>query len=94
MPYLHLPPGPAEGVAGGGAGDAQVDSVVLNGTSAVDRMRLRADSHGVVSLRRRTGAVRIEDAEPTDILTVNGIGGDEIHAAPYVWGEPTTGSQP
>jgi hypothetical protein len=74
-----------EGTPGSGTGDGQVDSVVVNGTPAKERMRLRVDRHGVVSLRRKGGAVRIEQPEPTDSLVVNGLGGgDKIHAAPTV----------
>jgi Ca2+-binding RTX toxin-like protein len=74
-----------EGVSGSGTGDGQVDSVVVNGTPAADRMRLRVDRHGVVSLRRKGGAVRIEHPEPMDALVVNGLGGgDKIHATPSV----------
>lgn len=64
-------------IPGSGNGDGAVDSIVVNGTPALDRMALRTDSHGVVSLRRRSGTVHVEHPEPSDELTVNGLGGGD-----------------
>jgi len=74
-----------EGIPGTGTGDAQIDTVVVNGTADVDRMRVGVDRHGVVTVRRKGGAVRIENPEPTDALVVNGLGGvDKLRASPRV----------
>jgi hypothetical protein len=75
-----------EGVADSGAGDGQVDAVVVNGTAKADSINIRTSPKGVSA----NGAghatdVLIEHAEPTDTLTVNGLEGvDKIRASAAV----------
>ncbi len=73
-----------EAALGTGGGDAQIDSVVVNGTSGADKMRIKAGTSGV-SVARTGGAVRVEHAEVTDNLVLNGLAGeDDIKAAASV----------
>jgi Ca2+-binding RTX toxin-like protein len=73
-----------EGAAGSGVSDGQLDSIVVNGTPAADKMTIAANSKGV-SVARKPGAVRVEHADLTDTLTVNGLAGvDKIQASPNV----------
>ncbi len=65
-----------EATPGSGAGDGQVDTVVVNGTPAAEKISITAGANGVV-LARKGGAVRIAHPEPTDTLMVNGLGGGD-----------------
>jgi hypothetical protein len=56
----------------------------VNASDGVDKISVKASSRGV-SVARKPGAVLIQHAEVTDMLTVNGGAGvDRITAAPNV----------
>jgi Ca2+-binding RTX toxin-like protein len=64
-----------EGALGGGAGDGQPDSVVVNGTSVRDLFTISASGTMAV-VSGLAAVVRIDHPEPAnDTLTVNGLGG-------------------
>jgi RTX calcium-binding nonapeptide repeat (4 copies) len=65
-----------------GAGDGRRDHVVLNGTAGEDDPDVLA--FGGVSVIGLPEFVTIEDAEPTDQLTINGRGGDDRMSASSV----------
>lgn len=66
-----------EGVLGGEAGDAQVDNVIVNGTSARDVIGIVA-SGGTAVVNGLAAQVRIDHSESAnDHLTVNGLGGND-----------------
>jgi Ca2+-binding RTX toxin-like protein len=73
------------GVIGGGGGDAQADSVVVNGTAGDDTVNVTANS-GTVEVAGLPAQVNIIHSEPAnDILTVNGLAGvDSIGIGPGV----------
>ncbi|HXV32724.1 MAG TPA: hypothetical protein VD769_01845 [Gaiellaceae bacterium] len=64
-----------EGTVGGGAGDAQPDAVVVNGTSSPDRFAISAS--GTMAIVSGLAAqVRVDHPEAAnDTLTVNGMAG-------------------
>ncbi len=65
-------------------GDGQVDSVLVRGSAAADIISIAADA-GAVVVSGLAATVRVLHPEPTDQLTVNGLGGvDVITAAPGV----------
>jgi len=63
--------------AAGGAGDGQVDRVTVNGTAAGDVVTVSA-SDGVIHIGGLAASVDIAHAEPGDILTINGLAGDDV----------------
>jgi Ca2+-binding RTX toxin-like protein len=66
-----------ESVLGGGVGDAQVDNVIVNGTSARDVFSIVA-SGGMAVVNGLAAHVRIDHPESAnDELTVNGLGGND-----------------
>ena len=66
-----------EAVLGGGAGDAQVDNVIVNGTSSRDVIGIVA-SGGTAVVNGLAVQVRIDHPESAnDLLTVNGLGGND-----------------
>jgi len=66
---------------GGGAGDGQVDRVIVEGTNDGDRIHVNGDTSGLVVAGLRA-AVAIRHQEATDALAVDGVdGNDEISAA-------------
>jgi Ca2+-binding RTX toxin-like protein len=66
-----------EAVLGGGAGDAQVDNVIVNGTSSRDVIGIVA-SGGTAVVNGLAAQVRIDHPESAnDLLTVNGLGGND-----------------
>ena len=65
-----------EAVLGGGAGDAQVDNVIVNGTSSRDVIGIVARAARPWSMDRRAGADR-SSGERQRLLTVNGLGGND-----------------
>jgi len=72
------------GAIGGATGDGQLDSVTVNGTAGVDKMRLSASSRGVL-VTRKGGPVLIQHPDLTDVLVVNGLAGDDkIQVGPKV----------
>ena len=72
------------GTLGGAGGDAAVDKVVVNGTAGNDTIAVRGDASGVDVAGLRA-AVAIRHQEPSDVLAVNGLGGDDdISAAALV----------
>ncbi len=69
------------GVLGGGAGDAQADTVIVNGTNGGDTIQIlgAGTSYTVVGL---PALVAVSNSEPTDALVVNALGGhDTVSAA-------------
>jgi Ca2+-binding RTX toxin-like protein len=65
------------GVLGGGAGDGQADSVVVNGTAGDDEVSVDASS-GAVIVSGLAAEVRVFNAEAAnDRLTVRTLGGDD-----------------
>jgi hypothetical protein len=68
------------GTLGGTTGDGQTDSVVVNGTNLDDALTAAGDSSGVTVSGLHT-QVAIKHQEPTDQLSVKGLGGaDNISA--------------
>jgi Ca2+-binding RTX toxin-like protein len=66
------------GSLGGQLGDAQPDSIIVNGTSGIDTVFLGGDANGV-HLIGLTATVNIFTAEPAnDRLTVNLLAGDDV----------------
>jgi predicted lipoprotein with Yx(FWY)xxD motif len=71
----------ADLAAAGGAGDGQIDRVVVNGTNGNDGIDVSGDASGVAVSGLRA-AVAIRHQEPSDTLVVNGLDGNaEISAA-------------
>jgi CHRD domain len=69
------------GTLGGAVGDAQADTVTVNGRDQADAFAVTAGA-GVVSLARAGFALDVATAEPVnDRLVVNGLGGDDTLAA-------------
>ena len=65
----------------GGAGDGQIDRVIVNGTNRNDTIDVSGDASGV-AVSGLTTAVAIQNHEPNDKLVVSGLGGnDGISAA-------------
>jgi Ca2+-binding RTX toxin-like protein len=64
------------GTVGGTAGDAQSDSVVVDGSGAGDTIVVTG-APGLVSVSGLAAAVQIRNAEATDALTINGQGGTD-----------------
>src|SRR5262249_51053246 len=63
-----------EGVFGSGAGDNQVDTVIVNGDDQITV----ASVGGVVTVSGLAAQVTIDHAETTDKLVVNGLGGNDF----------------
>jgi Ca2+-binding RTX toxin-like protein len=61
----------------GGGGDAQVDTIVLNGTSAEDTINILG-SNGTVSITGLPAAVTIQNLESSDRLQINANAGDDV----------------
>jgi hypothetical protein len=59
-----------------GAGDRQVDSIIVNGTNQSDRIKVDADN-GAVEVDGLPAETHITGSEPTDQLTVNSLGGND-----------------
>jgi predicted lipoprotein with Yx(FWY)xxD motif len=69
------------GSLGGSTGDGSVDKVVVNGTSGNDAIGIGGDPSGVTVSGLRA-QVAIKHQEPTDQLSVSGVGGaDSIDAS-------------
>src|SRR6476469_7369756 len=64
------------GTLGGTTGDGQTDHVVVNGTNANDAIAAAGDASGVTVSGLHT-QVAIQHQEPTDKLSVEGLGGDD-----------------
>jgi hypothetical protein len=62
------------GVLGGQGGDGQIDRVIANATNGADAITV-AGSGGAVDVTGLPAAIGITNAEPTDELVVNGLGG-------------------
>jgi len=63
---------------GGAAGDAAVDTVIINGTAVADTFNITANA-GIVSVSGSGALVRIEHPEvANDDLIINGLGGADI----------------
>jgi Ca2+-binding RTX toxin-like protein len=63
--------------AGTGAGDGQVDTVIVNGTAGNDAIIVTNDESGVAVLGLST-QVHITGSEATDQLNVNALAGDDV----------------
>ena len=64
----------------GGAGDGQIDRVIVNGTNRNDTIEVSGDASGV-AVAGLTTAVAIQNHEPNDKLDVNGLGGNDAISA-------------
>ena len=60
----------------GGAGDGQVDRVVVNGTNRNDAIEVSGDNAGV-AVSGLSAIVAIQHQEPTDKLEINSLGGND-----------------
>jgi Ca2+-binding RTX toxin-like protein len=66
------------GTLGGSSGDAQIDTITINGTAAGDAFNVSAIS-GAVNVTGITPAVRITDSEAAnDSVIINGLGGTDL----------------
>lgn len=64
-----------EATPGSGAGDAQVDAIIVNGTARPDRIKVAPDAAGALVVAGLHALVAIDHAEAAnDSLTVNGLG--------------------
>jgi len=68
------------GTAGGTTGDAQLDTVTANATSTSDAIVV-SSAGGTVSVNGMAAITTIGNADATDVLHVNGLGGDDIISA-------------
>jgi hypothetical protein len=68
------------GTLGGAGGDGQADSVNVDGTNGDDTINLSGDASGV-AVSGLAALVAIQHQEPTDALTVNGLGGNDAISA-------------
>jgi hypothetical protein len=59
-----------------GGGDAAVDTVIVNGTNDADDIRVETDGAGVTVDGLQTETA-ISGNEPTDVLQVRALGGDD-----------------
>jgi Ca2+-binding RTX toxin-like protein len=66
------------GTLGGTAGDAQVDTVVVNDTNGDNQNITVANAGGVVTVNGLAAQVTIDHAEATDQLVINGLGGNDF----------------
>jgi len=66
-----------EGAFGSGAGDNQVDTVIVNGGNGDEQITV-ASVGGVVTVSGLAAQVTIDHAETTDKLVVNGLGGNDF----------------
>jgi Ca2+-binding RTX toxin-like protein len=64
------------GVPGGTGGDGEVDGVVRNGGAGNDVINVALAS-GIVSITGPSAQVTIRNADATDILEINGLGGSD-----------------
>jgi Ca2+-binding RTX toxin-like protein len=62
---------------GSGQGDAQADTVVINGTAGDDVISITS-SNGVVTVSGLAETVTITGFDATDRLVINGLGGDDV----------------
>jgi Ca2+-binding RTX toxin-like protein len=75
------------GVPGGGAGDAQADTVVVNGTNGADLIPVLGTAGGLLvngDFLTPSGLpyfMLIRNVEATDTLRINGNGGDDVITA-------------
>ena len=73
------------GTPGSGVGDGQVDTVVINGTSANDVITV-TNSGGSIIVSGLAAPVAISGFDATDQLVINGLGGDDVITAPTLSG--------
>src|SRR5262249_18598040 len=60
-----------------GAGDGQIDTVVINATNAADSITL-TNNNGVITVSGLAETVTITNFEANDKLVINGLGGDDV----------------
>ena len=60
----------------GNTGDGQDDTVTVNGTNGPDMITVASDASGIV-VDGLTAQVNLLNAEGTDQLTINGLGGND-----------------
>jgi Ca2+-binding RTX toxin-like protein len=63
--------------AGSGIGDGAVDSVSVDGTNGADAIQV-AGAAGAASVFGLSAQVNVTGADVTDVLTINGFGGNDI----------------
>jgi Ca2+-binding RTX toxin-like protein len=61
----------------GGAGDGQLDTIVLNATSGDDVITI-TNNNGVVTVTGLAEDVTIRGFDATDRIVINGLGGDDV----------------
>src|SRR6185295_11303434 len=61
-----------------GQADGQVDNVTINGTSAADVITLSMRADGALVVGGLSEEVVIEHFDPTDIIHIAGLGGDDV----------------
>jgi Ca2+-binding RTX toxin-like protein len=67
---------------GGGTADGQTDRITVNGTAGADAIGVNGDTSSV-TVSGLSSVVAIQHQDPTDVLDVQGLGGDDgISAAP------------
>jgi Ca2+-binding RTX toxin-like protein len=66
---------------GGNAGDGATDTVIVNGTNNADNVQI-SGANGSASAGGLAALTRIANADATDALVVNGLGGDDVLSAP------------
>jgi Ca2+-binding RTX toxin-like protein len=66
---------------GGSAGDNEPDTTIIKGTNSTDVIEVTVDNEGAVTIQGLAAKVTIEnfdDTIPTDQLTINALGGDDV----------------
>jgi Ca2+-binding RTX toxin-like protein len=66
---------------GGNAGDGATDTVIVNGTNNADDVQI-SGANGSASAGGLAALTRIANADASDALVVNGLGGDDVLSAP------------
>jgi Ca2+-binding RTX toxin-like protein len=65
------------GVPGGNTGDGQVDNVTVNATTGHDTITIASNANGI-AVGGLTEKVNLLNADATDHLTINGLGGADV----------------
>ena len=61
--------------------DGQADQVIVNGTEAADHVQVTSDGPGEARVSGLAATVAVTSPEPSDVVAVNGLGGDDRVAA-------------
>jgi Ca2+-binding RTX toxin-like protein len=71
------------GVLGGNTGDGRVDNVTVNATNGNDAITIASSANGI-AVGGLTEKVNLLNAEATDHLTINGLGGADVINASFL----------